>query len=88
MPRTSSIILILCRLALLTIEPSNSTSSNTATGVSTPVLPIVQSISTNLLLTTSSANLKAIAFLKWCAVNPNDLPYSILSNLKTIPSIG
>ena len=43
----SSITLILCKLARVTSVPSISTGSNTATGVRTPVLPIVHSIFIN-----------------------------------------
>ena len=79
---------ILCKEALSTVLPSVSTGSNTAVGVRIPVLPIVNSISFNVVSTESFFTLNAIPFLLWCSVLPRDLPYSTSSNLNTTPSCG
>ena len=73
-------------LALDTSVPSSSTGSKIATGVRTPVLPILHSISNNVLIASSSLNLNAIALLKNLAVRVVSNFSSL--NRQTIPSIG
>ena len=76
----------LCSDALLTIVPSNSTGSNTATGLIKPVLDTNQSTSINFVSAVSSCHLKAIAFFGYLAVVPSCLPYSMSLYNNTKPS--
>ena len=69
-----SIMLILCTLALETLVPSSSTGSNIATGLISPVLEALHSISFNVVSAVSSVHLNAIAFLGNFAVLPSDSP--------------
>ena len=67
-------ILILCTLARLTVVPSSSTGSKIATGLISPVLDGLHSISTSLVSRISSAHLKAKEFRGNFAVLPRDSP--------------
>ena len=67
-------MLILCTLALETLVPSSSTGSNIATGLISPVLEALHSISFNVVSAVSSVHLNAIAFLGNFAVLPSDSP--------------
>ena len=51
----------LCSEARETVVPATLTGSRTAVGVTTPVLPILNSISNNSVTTSSAGNLYAIA---------------------------
>ena len=81
-------MLTLCTLARLTVVPSNSTGSNTATGLISPVLEALHSTSSNTVSAISSAHLKAIAFRGNLAVLPKLSPYAISSIRSTRPSDG
>ena len=58
-------MLILCNDARSTVVPSNSTGSNTATGFINPDREVFHSIFNSVVAATSSAHLKANAFLSW-----------------------
>ena len=51
----------LCKEALETVVPATLTGSSIAVGVTTPVLPILSSISNKSVMTSSAGNLYAIA---------------------------
>ena len=72
----SSITLMLWRLALLTVVPSNSTGSKIATGLISPVLDGLHSISVNVVSAVSSAHLNAMESLGNLAVLPRLFPYA------------
>ena len=61
-------------VALFTVVPYNSTSLKVATGVITPVLPTCQLTSNSVVVSTSSANLKAKECNGWWEVLPKDNP--------------
>ena len=71
---SSSMILILWTLARLTVVPSSSTGSKTATGLISPVLDGLHSISLSVVSRISSAHLKAKESLGNFAVAPRDWP--------------
>ena len=85
---SSSIMLILWTLARLTVVPSNSTGSNIATGLISPVRDGLHSISKSLVSLNSSAHLKANESLGNLDVLPSDCPYAISSYTSTSPSDG
>ena len=67
-------ILILCTLARLTVEPSSSTGVKIATGLIRPVLDGLHSISSSVVSAISSAHLNANAFRGNFAVLPRESP--------------
>ena len=71
---SSSIILILWTLARLTVVPSNSTGSKIATGLISPVLDGLHSISRIVVFRTSSSHLNAKESRGNFAVVPSDCP--------------
>ena len=71
---SSSMILKLWTLARLTVVPSNSTGSKIATGLMSPVLDGLHSISRRCVSLISSAHLKAKESLGNFAVLPSDCP--------------
>ena len=85
---SSSMILILWTLARLTVVPSSSTGSKIATGLISPVLDGLHSISTSFVSRISSAHLKAKESLGNFDVRPRDRPYAISSYISTRPSDG
>ena len=68
------ITLMLCTDARLTVVPSSSTGSKTATGLISPVLLGLHSIFSSPVSWVSSAHLNAIAFLGNFAVKPREVP--------------
>ena len=67
-------MLTLCTLALVTVVPSSSTGSNTATGLMSPVLEPDQSMRLKVVSASSSCHLKAMEFLGNLAVLPRERP--------------
>ncbi len=88
-PSSSSLkILTLCTLALDTVLPSISIGSNIATGLISPVLLQLHSISMSLVSAISSCHLNAMLCLGNFPVLPSDSPYFMSLKVRTNPSDG
>ena len=84
----SSMYLVLCKVALLTVAPSISTGSRIATGATTPDLPTFHFTSSRVVTTPVCICLSAYAALGWWEVYPLFSNSALSFILNTMPSSG
>ena len=78
----------LCRVARSTVEPATLVGSMTPNGVTRPVRPVLTSMASSLVLTSSGGYLKAIAHRGARLVEPSRRWSATSSTLTTTPSIS